>query len=58
MLSSLLHYSIFDEINSKSSNEEGNIDFITKRMINYNFSKCKINDLKSELIKNKIQCRL
>jgi cyclase len=58
MISSLFHYHFIKEFESKGSDLEGNVEFLNQKRNFHTFQPCRINELKSSLIVNQIECRL
>ena len=56
-LSSLLHYTAINMINSKSENLGGNFDFLNNIKKHKKFKEYDISLIKKNLLKNKINCR-
>ncbi len=58
MISSLFHYQYIKENESKASETEGNIEFLKQKRNFHIFESCSISDVKLNLMKNKINCRI
>jgi cyclase len=58
MISSLLHYHFLKDNESSASDLEGNIEFLNRKRNFHTFELCNINNVKTSLISNQIQCRL
>lgn len=58
MIASLFHYHFIKENVSKGSELEGNVEFLNQKRNFHTFEPSTIYDLKSHLLKNKINCRL
>tara|TARA_Y100000294_G_scaffold175575_1_gene195994 strand:- start:3011 stop:3877 length:867 start_codon:yes stop_codon:yes gene_type:complete len=57
-IGSMFHYECLSKQNfNLDKNQEGNIEYLKKKSSPSNISKCNINTLKKELLKNKIYCR-
>lgn len=57
MISSMFHYNSLSKMNSNSSKHEGNSQFL-KNNKNYKSNNISIKGLKTELLKNNIDCRI
>lgn len=58
MISSLFHYHFLKDNESSASDLEGNIEFLNRKRNFHTFELCNINNVKTSLISNQIQCRL
>lgn len=58
MISSLFHYHFIKENESQASALEGNVEFLNQKRSFHTFEPCSIEDVKSELKRNQIDCRL
>jgi cyclase len=58
MISSLFHYHFIKENQSQASSLEGNVEFLNQKRNFHTFEPCSIEDLKRELKRNQIDCRL
>lgn len=58
MISSLFHYDFIKENESRASEVEGNVEFLNQKRNFHIFKPCKINEVKQNLIDNKIDCRI
>jgi cyclase len=58
MISSLFHYHYILENKSQASASEGNIEFLNQKRSFHIFEQCSIEDLKRQLVSEKIYCRL
>ena len=58
MVSSLFHYHYLKDNESSASDLEGNIEFLNRKRNFHTFELCNINNVKTSLISNQIQCRL
>lgn len=58
MISSLFHYDFIKENESRASEVEGNVEFLNQKRNFHIFKPCKINEVKQNLIENKIDCRI
>ena len=57
-ISSILHYQFIKTTEMKSSEREGNTEFLKQKRNFHNFAPCNINDIKQHLTNHKIKCRL
>ncbi|TKC05262.1 imidazole glycerol phosphate synthase subunit HisF [Pedobacter frigoris] len=57
-LGSLLHYQFIKENESQKSDKEGNTEFLQQKRNFHIFEPCSLNDIKSYLVDNKIECRI
>ncbi len=58
MISSLFHYHFIKENESHASVLEGNVEFLNQKRSFHTFEPCSIEDVKRELKRNQIDCRL
>lgn len=58
MISSLFHYHFIKENESQASALEGNVEFLNQKRSFHTFEPCSIDDVKRELKRNQIDCRL
>ena len=58
MVSSLFHYHYLKDNESSASDLEGNVEFLNQKRSFHTFEPCNINNVKTSLISNQIQCRL
>lgn len=58
MISSLFHYHFIKENESRASTLEGNVEFLNQKRSFHTFEPCSIEELKIELKRNHIDCRL
>ena len=58
MISSLFHYHFLIDNVSSASDLEGNIEFLNRKRNFHTCELCNINNVKTSLISNQIQCRL
>ena len=58
MISSLFHYHFLKDNESSASDLEGNVEFLNQKRSFHTFEPCNINNVKTSLISNQIQCRL
>ena len=58
MIGSLFHYHFIKKNISTASKIEGNTGFLNQKRSFHTFKTCEINELKKELIDNRIECRL
>lgn len=58
MISSLFHYHYLKDNESSASDLEGNVEFLNQKRSFHTFEPCNINNVKTSLISNQIQCRL
>jgi len=58
MISSLFHYHFIKENESQASALEGNVEFLNQKRSFHTFELCSIEDVKRELKRNQIDCRL
>ena len=58
MVSSLFHYHYLKDNESSASDLEGNVEFLNQKRNFHTFELCNINNVKTSLISNQIQCRL
>jgi cyclase len=58
MISSLFHYHFIKENESQASALEGNVEFLNQKRSFHTFEPCSIEDVKRELKRNQIDCRL
>lgn len=58
MISSLFHYHFIKENESQVSSLEGNVEFLNQKRSFHTFEPCSIEDVKSKLKSNQIDCRL
>lgn len=58
MVSSIFHYHYLKDNESSASDLEGNVEFLNQKRSFHTFEPCNINNVKTSLISNQIQCRL
>lgn len=58
MISSLFHYNFIKDNESRSSDLEGNVVFLNQKRNFHTFEPCQINEVKTLLIQNQVECRI